>query len=731
MNAQRRPYLKAIDIREQNEFYVSGEDDFSSSSHARQEKSEKIRMLFMDMLGRWYLIVFGLSLGVFVGVYVLSKTPKKYTATTVLELKEPPSALMSKENVTSQDVMSLEGMNTVAAQIVRPELLERAAERKEISELTGIVSPKVDWVPDWLPQKMGDALRKPVEELPVVTPDFIAGMISSALEVKIQDGTRLLQISVTHQVPEVSRVFADAVAKEYVEGLVNDQDFGRGSSIKILEKQSDEARLNLQRATGSLAIYNRAIEIHRVLDTKEAEYNRLKSRYLPKHPKMVAAAAEIGNLEKQFLREYEVASNSPNEMEYWKSIVDDMPDPKEDPDRYFLIARQQILARNGVLESEIRSATSVFNGMLTLMEESLVDRQSVNTSAEISSLARLPGGPSSPNTTNLVGMFGFAGLSAGFFLALAFTLMDDRFHTVSQFSSETGGNVLACVADLKTRHLALAEREFLKRNPEEAKVGPSGSEKWDSRILFRKGVSYTNFAEMYRVLRASVSLLGDENSRKVTVFSSALPGEGKTVTSVNFALAAAAQGHKTLLIDLDLRRPSLHKLFGFKAKANPMGGSCEFLADKITFEDSVFTDTGIPHLHMILAGKRPANPGECINSNRLMALLEEARSKYDVIVVDSAPLLPVPDTRVLAPLADNFCIVCRANYVPKGAVKDLLEILREDGTEISGFVFNGFDQKRRLLGENRSYGYYSTSRSGKALRFGYGSYGAYGSDYED
>ncbi len=109
-------------------------------------------------------------------------------------------------------------------------------------------------------------------------------------------------------------------------------------------------------------------------------------------------------------------------------------------------------------------------------------------------------------------------------------------------------------------------------------------------------------------------------------------------------------------------------------------------------------------------------------------MFKEAVSLYDVIVLDTAPLLAVPDTRIIAALADNVCLVCRAEYVPKGAIRHLLRTLDEDGTQISGVVFNGFKEKRRLIGENNSYGYYKTSKYGRSYRYGYGSYGAYGSD---
>ena len=235
---------------------------------------------------------------------------------------------------------------------------------------------------------------------------------------------------------------------------------------------------------------------------------------------------------------------------------------------------------------------------------------------------------------------------------------------------------------------------------------------------------------MYRVMRASITLLGDEMKRKITLFTSSLPGEGKTLTSTNFAVAAAGQGRKTLLIDMDLRKPSVHKFFGLP-RVQVNGGLTECLANLASFEEVILRETGQPNLHLILAGKTAPNPGELLETGRLHELLEQACREYDVVVLDTAPILAVPDTRIIAPLAHNLCLVARAEHSPKGAVRRTLQILAEDGTHISGLIFNGFVERRRLMGENYSYGYYKTSRYGRAYRYGYGgAYGAYGSDPE-
>ena len=232
---------------------------------------------------------------------------------------------------------------------------------------------------------------------------------------------------------------------------------------------------------------------------------------------------------------------------------------------------------------------------------------------------------------------------------------------------------------------------------------------------------------MFRVLRASVSLLGDEKKRRITLFSSALPGEGKTLVSSNFALAAAQQGKRTLLIDFDLRRPAVHKIFGLKRDTHPNGAS-EVLSGQAKFEDAIFTDTGAEHLHVMLAGKKAPNPGELLNASTLKDFLATAVAQYDLVVLDSSPLLPVPDTRIIAPLVDNFCLVVRGNFVSKGAVRRVISMLDNDQNLPCGIVFNGFSEKRRLIGQNYSYGNYQTNRYGQQYRYGYGSYGSYGSD---
>ncbi|MEI6655548.1 MAG: polysaccharide biosynthesis tyrosine autokinase [Verrucomicrobiota bacterium] len=713
--------------RPSNDLDESDDQDLADAGGSRQAGQEKIRRLVNDLISRWHWIALGLILGFLGANYQLAKTPKQYTATASLLIKQRVASVMSRDQTEEIDLGGAEAMNTIAERIRRLDLLERVASRQDVRELPSLMPPEIDWRPDWLRNKF--AKSSPATDAPRQAPPpaaALGGMISGWLQVSIRRSTRLLDLSITHPVPEVSKALADAIAREYLAEIANARTAGRSSSIDLLEKESKQARSSLQAARSALSSYTRTLEVHKALDTKENEVTSLERRYLAKHPKMIAATAELKQLQDQFIREFDVAKQAASDKAYWEVAGKDLPDPATHPDEYLRAARQSLFSRIGVLESETQNLTAVFNSMLTSIKESSVNQESEQSSAEVSNLARVPGSPSAPVPNKVLATGSLGGLTCGALLALLLIRLDNKYHTVAQIASATGINVLAAIANVKIHHLDVAEQQYLKRNPDDKS---DNHKLWDKRLVFRRGTSSTSYAEMYRVLRASISLLGDETRRKVTLFTSALPGEGKTLTSANFALAAAGQGRKTLLIDLDLRKPSIHKLFGI-TREQPQGGITECLANLATFEQVICRETGQPNLHLILSGIRAPNPGELLETGHLNGVLAQACREYDVVVLDTAPILAVPDTRMIAPLAHNVCLVAQAEYVPKGAIRRALEILDDDGTHLSGLVFNGFKEKRRLMGENYSYGYYKTSRYGRAYRYGYGAYGAYGSNPE-
>ena len=698
------------------------EDGQESAEFPRPVRRRMMAMLMLNLLRHWYWIVCGLILGVLAANYYLAKTPPRFTATASLLIKQQTTTVMQRDQVDAIDLRSQEAMATIAARITRMELLKRVATRSDVRRFSGLVPPTVHYLPAWLHSK--SAKSDPAGAAPP-PPDELAAWIDKWLAVSIRRGTRLLDISITHPVPEVAKGVADAIAREYLAEIANDNTQDRSKSITVLENKSTEARMSLRSAESILEGYTRSIEISKALDQKELEGATLERRYLPRHPRMIAINSEISQLRESFIREFEVARDvNKDQIKDLKDqtklemICKELPAREKDPDQYIRAARQQLLACIRVLDGEIKSSTLVFNSMLTRIQETGVNRESSESSAELSEFAGVPGVPSEPNVHKVLATGAVAGLAAGFLLVLVLGRLNNKFHIVSQVLDETGICVLGAVSDIKFQRLADAVIHERKGRPGNQRAT---YEHWHNSIVFRSHSATSTHAEMFRSLRASIALLGDRTQRKITLFTSSLPGEGKTLTATNFAASAAQQGRKTLLIDLDLCRPKVHEMFGISGKRK-RDGITECLANLTSFEDAIFRDTGEANLHLILSGKRPPNAGELLESGRLGEILDQACRTYDVVVLDTAPILAVADTRFIAPLAHNVCFVVRAGYVSKGAVRRTLAIIEEDGIQPSGIIFNGYKERRFLMGENYSYGYYKSSRTGRSSRYRFDGY---------
>ena len=688
----------------------------------RPHAQSKVKQILLDFARRWHWIVLGCIIGLVCASFYLSKTPKLYSTSARLLIKTQNKTVMNGQVNEGFDMGTQEGLNTVAERVRRLDLLTRVGSRQDVRDLPGLVPPQIDWTPDWLREKLHRPAVIASERASVPPPLALGGMISSWLNVSIVRGTRLLDISVTHPVPEVAKAVSDAIAREYLAEVTGEITEGLGSTMDLLDKEVRESKAKLQAANSAFSSYSRALEVQKALEAKENEVALLRQKYRDLHPKMITGNAELKNLQDNFIREFDLARQSSADRDYWETASKELPDKAVDRDGYLAAARQKISARIGLLQSEITNETALYTGMMTKMGQSSVEQQAREAPAQISNLAPVPGAASAPIPQSIMIQGGAFGIMGGLLIAFLFIRLDNKFHNVTQLAGETGTNILAAISDIKPQYLVEAEKQFRKTNPD-AQIA-SANPNWDSRLVFRPGTSATSYAEMFRVLRASVSLLGEEKKRRVTLFTSALPGEGKSSVSANFALAAAAQGRKTLLIDLDLRKPSLHKFFGV-AREREEGGITECLANLAAFEDVIIRDTGRENFHLIVSGKRAPNPGELLETGRLAAILDRAWRDYDLIVLDTAPILPVPDTRIVAALAQNICLVVRAEYTPRGAVRRVLEIMDDDGTNLSGIVFNGFKERRRLMGENYSYGHFNYG--GK-----YGSiYGSYGEDVDE
>lgn len=202
-------------------------------------------------------------------------------------------------------------------------------------------------------------------------------------------------------------------------------------------------------------------------------------------------------------------------------------------------------------------------------------------------------------------------------------------------------------------------------------------------------------AESYRTLRTNLQYSSFDEEYKVILITSSEPGEGKSTTAGNLALSLAQGDKKVILIDCDLRRPSIHKKFKL---SNSRG-----LSDLIVEKESV-TNIGYKYndnLTILTSGKIPPNPAEMLASKAMTALIDALKKVFDYVILDTPPVQAVTDAQILSTKADGTILVVRAEKTKKDSVHNSIGLLRKVNANIIGTVLNGLEESK-----NNYYYYY-------------------------
>jgi protein-tyrosine kinase len=196
-------------------------------------------------------------------------------------------------------------------------------------------------------------------------------------------------------------------------------------------------------------------------------------------------------------------------------------------------------------------------------------------------------------------------------------------------------------------------------------------------------------AEAYRTLRTSIQFAGLDHKCRSIVVTSSSPGEGKSTTVANFGVVLAQTGSRVCLVDSDLRRPTLHRIFGL---ANTRGLTTALLEGIPLTE--IAQPTAVPNLAVVTSGSLPPNPAELVGSNRMREALEAAAADYEMVLLDSPPVVSVADAVALATFADGVVMVVQTGKVPHEVIRRATgQILAVKG-RILGVVMNGVNLKR-------------------------------------
>ncbi len=400
----------------------------------------------------------------------------------------------------------------------------------------------------------------------------------------------------------------------------------------------------------------------------EAQQRRTaaRERWTEKHPGIVALDAQVVELEERLGsvgRNYYESLNG--QLEALDETLETFSEELESlPGRELRFAR---------LQREVQLTGDLHALLQTRLKEAEIAEAVEDPSVRVVEPAIYPLAPVRPRPRQNLSLGAFLGLVLGVGIAFAREQMDQAIRSNENIDQMLGVPVLTRVPHMVADKRGRAS-QLITAQSEEKKRGYGGS------------VS----AEAYRILRTNVLFApsgssgtdGAISGREI-VITSAGAQEGKSVTSSNLAVTFAQQGHRTVIIDADLRRSTLHR--AFEASRKP--GLSNYLSGEVEFAD-VLQETKIENLFLVPAGDTPTNPTELLGSRMMNQLIEHVRESFDCLVIDTPPVLSMADAAVLGGKLDGVVLVVRSDRTHRKAAQDAIAQLTRVGAEVLGVVLN-------------------------------------------
>ncbi|HEV3271494.1 MAG TPA: polysaccharide biosynthesis tyrosine autokinase [Candidatus Methylacidiphilales bacterium] len=614
------------------------------SSRASQEKELAPLSLDYEHLGRlalkhWKWLAGGVVGGAVAGLlYAAAQTPA-YAATATIVVSERDPNLQGAENASVTDDTSGEMIETKVQLLQTKDLPEEVVKKEHLNEN-----------PDFLPS----------DAPPPVSEDVAAGILMGDATIRKAPLTRVIDITVEHRLPEMAEFLANKLAEQSVLQELEQKTKGARDLATYYQTEVDRLQQKVVEAENALHAYEATHNLpassdnpNAAVDTQATDLNQqyinaqiqvteLEARYGPENPKLIEARLLVDQLRDDLQKaQANTVTLSSENMDYSRL--------QSEAASY----RQQ-------LES-MRKELEIAESAVHVAVPSITVRDEANSAIRVR-----------PNRTKSVAIGGFIGLLGGLGFILGLYFIDNSIRTVSQAESVLSLPVIAAV--------------------------PILGDSQGKSVLPTYSDPQSFVAESFRGLRASLILHDRENPVKTILVASAIPGEGKSFCAANLAVAFAQAGLKTLLIDADLRLPTLHTYFNFPGES---GGFTEVLAGRAKLASAVVASP-VPALSLLLTCIPSDSPAELLSGNNLTLLLDEAAATYDRVVIDSAPLNAVSDTMLVMPKADAILLVIRAALTPASECKSALQKISGGKMKPLGLILNYLEPHTL---KSYSYGY--------------------------
>ncbi len=318
-------------------------------------------------------------------------------------------------------------------------------------------------------------------------------------------------------------------------------------------------------------------------------------------------------------------------------------------------------------------------------QEALINEQSQPGNVLIIDNARRPSAPSKPNRFLII----IVGLILGSGLAFGYILIRNYFD-----------NTIKTPEDLQSRNIP-----FLGWVPQFEAVGKNGAF-GNEFVVAKKPDSMAG--EAFRTIRTRIQLTRlDKDALKTILITSSAPQEGKTVVGINLGGSFAQANRKTLVIDCDLRKPRVHEIFENKR----IPGLIDYLFGQIPLSE-IIHKAEMDNLYYITSGIIPPNPAEMLESEKMRQFLSEMRKIYDIVILDSPPIIAVTDAEILATLVDGTILIVSADTTESELMERSVELIRKDKSSFIGTILNNFSYKSGYGSYYKYYYYYSQNASG-------------------
>lgn len=626
--------------------YASGYGGLFDERSGGQDSGIDLGALIYTLWRHKLTVFLGAAIVVMVAVLYLREATRQYETSSLLELSLRRPRIMGQQDAVINDASSVAAGDLLNTQMLK---LQGGDLRSDVSAALRKNSRARHFLAD-LSDEDGNAL------------------LDEAVRIELIRRSNLVKISALTSNPVFSAEIANTYASMAVSNVFSANKAISEDAVKWLETQAQAQRVTLQQAEDALLAFQR----ENLIETKEAERkvgeesissynadlakavaerNAALARYTEKHPQVLALDAVIETAQKQLATEMERVRELERQTTALHSTL-------------------------ATLQRDRDACDVSYRGVLHRMEEARLSADENTATIKVVESASVPRIPVRPNTLLVLLAAGVVGLGFGVAMALLSDKLADRVWHIPEVTAGLGLKLLGSVPHARR----------MKR---------------DKLALISQEDKFNAIAESYAGIRG---VLDAGNYGKTFLVTSASAEEGKTVCCCNIAIASATSGIRTLLVDLDLRRPRMRQLFGVDLTGRNMIQAQLLSAGTHEDFNSLPVQTKVANLDLVASRATDfLNPAEVLGSARVQRFVKWAGEHYDRVIIDSPPVSVASDSMSLCWAVDSVIFVCRFNRSLKGVVRACIRRVQEVGAKIAGVVVNDVNIKKLGYGYGQAY----------------------------